>query len=382
MNNIAIGIRDVIREFDITKNKIEFTNDLNIFLNISAFNESTGEYYDVIKSNFNDYMKKWNIDINNKFLILSKYIKSRKLPYKIAKDEGFEMIKSEKFIISMLVELYAMNIIMENENVSKQELSKFIQSELELNDLKIAEKDIILNDLDYYFKEKKLMNLCRENMMKNDKELKNALEKTVKEVERRKKVKINLETKIINSEIQSRENVILNNESIIQENIQLRQEIEKLKKEIDITNSIINEHMDKEICFQNEITKLQKDNIDLLNYGKIQYEKALVDLVKNMNDDTNGNLLDRLYCYCKGSKEQNLMFIATNFFNVFRQMGISPRETIKLGSSVSIEEYSFYNYRLNKDISDIKLCEGNVIYPSWFYNSTEILKPYVNVRGE
>ncbi|MGG7060475.1 hypothetical protein ACQPUZ_19765, partial [Clostridium tertium] len=59
-----------------------------------------------------------------------------------------------------------------------------------------------------------------------------------------------------------------------------------------------------------------------------------------------------------------------------------PRETIKLGSSVSIEEYSFYNYRLNKDISDIKLCEGTVIYPSWFYNSTEIQKPYVNVNGE
>lgn len=385
MNNITIGIRDVIREFDITKNKIEFTNDLNIFLNISAFNESRGEYYDIIKSNFNNYMGKWEIDINNKFLILSKYIKCRKLPYKIAKDEGFEMIKSEKFIISMLVELYAMNIIMDNENISKQELSKFIQSELELNDLKIAAKDIILNDLDYYFKDKKLMHLCRENIVKNEKELQYALEKTVKEVERRKKIKINLETKIINNEIQNEENVIINkdhNELIIKENLKLKQEIEKLKKEIDITNSIINEHMDKEIHLQNEINKLQKDNIDLLNHGKTQYEKALVDLVKNMNDNTNGNLLDRLYCYCKGEKEQNLMFIATNFFNVFRQMGISPRETIKLGSSVSIEEYSFYNYRLNKDISDIKLCEGTVIYPSWFYNSTEILKPYVNVKGE
>jgi hypothetical protein len=101
-----------------------------------------------------------------------------------------------------------------------------------------------------------------------------------------------------------------------------------------------------------------------------------------MNDDTNGNILDRLYCYSKGEKEKNLMFVATNLFNVFRQMGISPRETKKIGTDVDIEEYSFYNYRLNKDISDIKLSKGDVLYPAWFYNGVEILKPYVSIKGE
>ena len=76
------------------------------------------------------------------------------------------------------------------------------------------------------------------------------------------------------------------------------------------------------------------------------------------------------------------MFIITNLFNVFRQLGIFPRETHKIGENVSIEEYSFYNYRFNKDISDIKLCEGEVIYPAWFYNNKEILKPYVNIKGD
>ena len=47
-----------------------------------------------------------------------------------------------------------------------------------------------------------------------------------------------------------------------------------------------------------------------------------------------------------------------------------------------IEEYSFYKYRLNKDISDIKLCKGEVVYPAWFYNNKEILKPYVNIKGD
>ena len=40
-----------------------------------------------------------------------------------------------------------------------------------------------------------------------------------------------------------------------------------------------------------------------------------------------------------------MMFIITNLFNVFRQLGIFPRETHKIGENVSIEEYSFYNYR-------------------------------------
>ncbi|MGL4911402.1 MAG: hypothetical protein ACRC3Y_03125 [Romboutsia sp.] len=385
MSNINIGIRDLIRELNINKNKIEFTNDLNLFLNISAFNESEGEYYDIIKSEFNNYMNKWDIDINNSFSILSKYIKSRKLPYKIRKDEGFNMIKSEKFIISMLVELYAMNIIANNEYVSKKNLINFIHSELELNGLNILEKEIVLNDLDYLFKDKKLTAICKERLILNQRKIKGALEKTIEELERRKKIKINLETRIDEDEIKIKENVIINSEDEIYlklENAKLKKVLEGLKKEIELTSIIINEHMDKEIILQNEINKLQKDNIEILSYGKEQYEKALIDLVKNMNDDTNGNLLDRLYCYSKGEEEKNLIFVATNLFNVFRQMGVSPRETIKRGSDVSIEEYSFYNYRLNKDISDIKLCHGKVIYPAWFYNSKEVLKPYVNIKGE
>ena len=46
-----------------------------------------------------------------------------------------------------------------------------------------------------------------------------------------------------------------------------------------------------------------------------------------------------------------------------------------------IEEYSFYKYRLNKDTLDIKLDKGKVVYPTWFYNGKEILKPYVNIKG-
>ena len=385
MSNINIGIRDLIKELNISKNKIEFTNDLNLFLNIAAFNPKDGEYYDIIKSEFNNYMDKWDIDINNNFSILSKYIKSRKLPYKIRKDEGFNMIKSEKFIISMLVELYAMNIIVDNEYISKIDLIRFIHSELELNGLNILEEDIILNDLDYLFKDKKLNTICKERLKLNKRQIKYALENTVEEVERRKLRKINLETKIVKCENESRENVIINNideYNLKLENVKLKKEIEELKKEIELSSMIMNEHMDKEILLQNEINKLQKDNIEILSYGKEQYEKALIDLVKNMNDDTNGNLLDRLYCYSKGEEEKNLMFVATNLFNVFRQMGVSPRETVKRGLRVSIEEYSFYNYRLNKDISDIKLCYGEVIYPAWFYNSKEVLKPYVNIKGE
>lgn len=390
MINRNIGIRDLIKELNITRNKVEFANDLNLFLNISAFDEYPGEYYDIVRFKFNEYMGKWNLDINDSFSIISRYIKSRKLPYKIVKDEGFEMIKSEKFIISILVELYTINIIINNDEISKTEIIKFIYNEFNNNGIKISEKDIVLNDLDYLFRDKRLTLICKENLKNKEIEIKKSLDKTIGEIERRKNIKLNLNIKACEFEKTENkndkwENVIIkkNKQNQIEiENRELKEQIEKLKKEVEINNHLINEYMDKEIIIQNEINKLQKYNIELMSYGQEQYSRALTDLVKNMNDDTNGNLLDRLYSYSKGKDEKNLMFVATNLFNVFREMGISPRETIKIGSNVCIEEYSFYNYRLNKDISDIKLCEGEVLYPAWFYNSKEILKPYINIKGE
>ncbi|MGL6107589.1 hypothetical protein [Romboutsia sp.] len=374
MSNLKIGIRDVIKELDINKNKVEFTNDLNLFLNVIAFNESTKDYYDIVKEKFDDYMGKWELDIDISFSIISKYIKSRKLPYKIAKDEGFEQIKSEKFIISMLVELYAMKIIVENNENSKEEISKFIYGEFIKNGLNINEKDIILNDLDYLFKDVKLFLICRESLINRKEEINQSLNKTIGAIEKRKNIILNL-----NYKINFQENI---DQYMKQESLQLKKRIEKLEKDVELNNILIAEYMDREIELQNEISKLQKYNIELIGYGQEQYAKALVDLVRNMNDSTNGNLLDRLYCYSKGYEEKSLIFVAKNLFNVLRQVGIYPRETIRIGENVSIEEYSFYNYRLNKDISDIKLCEGEVVYPAWFYNNKEILKPYVTIKGE
>ncbi len=386
MNSANIGMKDLIKELGIIKNKVEFTNDLNLFLNISAFDESQGEYYDIIKSKFDENMGKWNININDNFSIISKYIKSRKLPYKIVKDEGFEMIKSEKFVVSMLVELYAMYIVINNNEVSKNEMIKFIHNEFKLNGLNVYEKDIVLNDLEYLFRDKKLTLMCKTNLNNKKIEIKRSLDKTINAIEKRKNIKLKLSEIMQNKpEFKETTNDIKNDlelKNIELKNIELKKSLEKLREEVEINKHIINEYIDKEIVLQNEITKLQKYNLELISYGKEQYSKALVDLVRNMNDDTNGNILDRLYCYSKGEQEKNLMFVATNLFNVFRQMGISPRETKKIGTNVDIEEYSFYNYRLNKDISDIKLSKGDVLYPAWFYNGVEILKPYVNIKGE
>ncbi|MGL5348099.1 MAG: hypothetical protein ACRDA3_12170 [Peptostreptococcaceae bacterium] len=382
MNNIKIGIRDVIKDLDINKNKVEFINDLNLFLNVIAFNNSEKDYYETIKENIADYMGNWDVDIDKNFFIISKYIKSRKLPYKIAKDEGFDQIKSEKFIISMLVEMYAMKLIIENNKNSKEELNRFICNELNKNGLKVSEKDIILNDLDYLFKDNKLFSICRENLLKRQDEINLSLNKLIYVVSKRRNINLQLSYDMGKNTYKNIGSEDKLTQVYKEENINLKNEIDKLKKDLELNNLLLSEFLDKEIEFKNEINKLQSYAMELTSYGEEQYSKALIDLVKLMNDSTNGNLLDRLYCYSKGNEEKNLMFIAKNLFNVFRQLGISPRETTKIGEDVIIEEYSFYNYRLNKDISDIKLCEGEIVYPAWFYNNKEILKPYVNIKGE
>lgn len=103
----GISIKDIIYEFKITEDKAEFTNDLNLFFNIMAFDSSKDKYYNIIKNKFKDYINDWDIDLNKNFMLICRYIKSNKL----AKDEGFENIKSDRFIISILVELYAIKII-------------------------------------------------------------------------------------------------------------------------------------------------------------------------------------------------------------------------------------------------------------------------------
>ena len=382
MNNIKIGIRDVIKDLDINKNKVEFINDLNLFLNVIAFNDSEKDYYETVKENIDDYMGKWEVDFDKNFFIISKYIKSRKLPYKIAKDEGFDQIKSEKFIISMLVEMYAMKLIIENNRNLKDELNRFICNELNENGLKVIEKDIILNDLDYLFKDNKLFSICRENLSKRQDEINLSLNKLINVVSKRRNITLQLSYdmgKNIHEDIGIEDKLT---QVYKEENIELKNQIDKLKKDLELNNVLLSEFLDKEIELKNEINKLQSYAMELTSYGEEQYSKALIDLVKLMNDSTNGNLLDRLYCYSKGHEEKNLMFIAKNLFNVFRQLGIFPREITKIGEDVIIEEYSFYNYRLNKDISDIKLCEGEIVYPAWFYNNKEILKPYVKIKGE
>lgn len=366
MDNMRISSEDLADNFGIIENKAEFINDLNLFFNIIAFDDSKDEYFNIIKQNFNEYMKEWNIDINKNFTIISKYIQYNKLPYKILKDKGFENIKSDKFIISMLVELYAIKIIISNKNyIDKNNLIDFIYKEFLKNSLQVKKQNIILKDLNYIFKDKDTFYICKSRLIKNKVNIEKTFSEIIHILEKRKKIKIELNY-IIND--------IKDNDILL-----LKREIEDLKAQNKLKDEIIDQYIENENRLKNEIEKIQNQNIHI---GKEQYIKAMIDLVRNLNDSNNGNLLDRLYCYLKGKDEKNLPFIISNLLNVLRQSGIYPRETIKLGEIVPIEEYSFYNYRLNKDISDIKLDKGKVVYPAWFYNDKEILKPYVNIKGE
>ena len=247
VNNIKVSITDVITGLNITDNKIEFINDLNLFLNIVAFIESKKNYYDIIREKFDEYMGKWELNFNDGFLIISKYIKAHKLPYKILKDEGFKEIKSEKFILSMLVELYTMKLVIENNKNSKNEIKKFIYNELKEKDFNINQKDIILNDLDYLFKDDSVFFICRNNMLKRKNEIDFSLKKVIEELSIRKNIKLEL-----NYNMDYKENI---KNEFNEEIITLKKEIEKLKNDLETNNLLISDYIDKEIELNNEINK-------------------------------------------------------------------------------------------------------------------------------
>ena len=193
MENTKISIKDIIDEFEITKNRAEFTNDLNLFFNMMAFDNSKGKYYNIIKNRFNDYMKDWDIDLNKNFMFICKYIKSNKLPYKIAKDEGFENIKSDKFIISILVELYAIKIIISNkEIIKKYDIANFIYKEFMNNGIEVRRNDIVLNDLEYIFKDDNIYSICKSRLEYRKEDVNKSIVQVIKVLEGRKNIKVNL----------------------------------------------------------------------------------------------------------------------------------------------------------------------------------------------
>ncbi len=379
MNNTKMSQKDLVKELNITKNKTEFINDLNLFLNLSAFDSSENNYYNAVKKKIRHHMDGWELNIEDNFSIVHKYIKSNKLPYKIGKNEGFENIKNDRFILSVLIEIYAINIISNNDELTKKRLVDFIHSEFENNKIELKYKDIMFLDLEYLFKDRKTILKFKQTTLNLKEEIQDSFD-IIKDIfEKRNKIELKLNYKLDSFE---KEEIIANKIDIQKEIIELKKDITRLKEEVNYKDKLIEKYKNNQLELIEKINNVKKGDINTEEYRDEQASKVIIDFVKNMNNDINGNILDRLYCYSKGKEEKNLMFITNNLFNVLRQMGVYPRETIKIGDTVSIEEYSFYNYRLNKDISDIKLSEGKVVYPAWFYKNKEILKPFVDVKGE
>ena len=356
MEDIKTTSRDLVRKLNITSNKTEFVNDLNLYLDIIAFRKEDTLYCDIFKAEFQKYMGRWNLDLDTVYKEIFKFIKNNKLPFKIVKDEGIKNIKSDKFIISMLVELYAINITLNSDYMNKEKIINFILDEFKKNKLNINKRDVFIRDIDYIFKDEKIYKICKRRIKELKKELYSAYIEIKEEVEHRKNINLDLK-------LSTEEN---NNHTYI--------------KKLENT---INEYKNKQMELEKEIQDLKSKKDEILNIEEESMNIKIIEkLIKQMNDENNGNLMDRLYRYSKGYEEENVKILINNLFNVFRQTGIIPREVVKIGQNVKIEEYSFYDYRVNRDISDIKTCEGVVIYPAWFYKNKQIMKPYVSIRGK
>lgn len=339
---MKIDSKYFIKELGIVDNKIEFMMDMDIFLSILSVDKSNKKYIQLLKEKIDDYMGIWNVDLNKNFDLINDYIVSNKLAYKIIKDD--DNLKSERILKNVLTEVYIINLIIENDISQKEILKNFVNEEFKRNNLNIYKIENIYKNFDYIFKNKKLLFIYKNKIKSYKNEFREILNKVVSIYEKKTNIKLDLNTK------QYIKNV----------------EIEEYKKLI------------KKL--EEEIKLLKEEN--LKSTEQEQKEKVIIDLLKDINNSSNGNILDRLYIYLKYKKDENIDFILVNLFNVLRQLGIFPRETSKVGDEVVIGEYSFYDYRFDNDISDIKQTKAEVIYPSWFYKEKQVLKPYVKLKGD
>ena len=85
-----------------------------------------------------------------------------------------------------------MKLVIENNKNSKNEIKKFIYNELKEKDFNINQKDIILNDLDYLFKDDIVFFICRNNMLKRKNEIDFSLKKVLEALSMRKNIKLEL----------------------------------------------------------------------------------------------------------------------------------------------------------------------------------------------
>lgn len=254
---MKIDSKYFIKELGIVDNKIEFMMDMDIFLSILSVDKSNKKYIQLLKEKIDDYMGIWNVDLNKNFDLINDYIVSNKLAYKIIKDD--DNLKSERLLKNVLTEVYIINLIIENDISQKEILKNFVNEEFKRNNLNIYKIENIYKNFDYIFKNKKLLFIYKNKIKSYKNEFREILNKVVSIYEKKTNIKLDLNTK------QYIKNV----------------EIEEYKKLI------------KKL--EEEIKLLKEEN--LKSTEQEQKEKVIIDLLKDINNSSNGNILDRLYIF-------------------------------------------------------------------------------------
>lgn len=158
-------------------------------------------------------------------------------------------------------------------------------------------------------------------------------------------------------------------------------ELEDLKKRLEVLE--INEFILREENerLKAEVKILNQERLDNMEYSANQYKQAIDDILKALNNESYGLILDKLYKFNKGYiMELNSKAISVNILRALEEVGVRAIEREKIDSALELNEKNIYNYRVNKEIDSLDAVEAVIAGPAWFYKREKLINQLLDIK--
>jgi len=111
-------------------------------------------------------------------------------------------------------------------------------------------------------------------------------------------------------------------------------------------------------------------------------EERLKKLIENLTSSEYGNILDKFYLYNKNGliDAVEMIHLIKNFLSILRMFNIQAKDDqIYEDVELNLRDIGT-SYRIDKIPDEkTKTIKAKIIYPAWYLNNKEIIKPLVEI---
>ncbi|MBU9713855.1 hypothetical protein [Evansella tamaricis] len=372
---------DVLKEFGVKKeDEGYFWLKLDTLIEVLALKNDPRELISLMQESWNIFFSDYEFNRE----VLYQYIHKYKIGYNLMHNQKLSEIRKIKFFYTMLASaIFKLKIIQNNDY-----LIQSLRLEIKDEEIKFVRNmdSHYTKELQFFFKRYFMSGQSNFNQtITFDKKYKAFLEKYEEN--------LCILRDCILEEIDNRISQGIENEQTQQsadenapssDNSQsMEEQMKKLRERYEL---ILGQKNSEIRDLQDELDHYQISGQDEFMYAAEQYDKAIKDLLYKLNSNTNGYILDQLYCYSEDKTElsdENVKMLIQNMFYTLSGFGISAYATGSVGKEMTVVpdkvgiDYRIYN---NAIISGEE--KGTQIYSGWKFKNKTIIPPLVDIDKE